>query len=63
MGTIVSSQRITKYIMKKDLSAITKVTSLESHEMIVALRQDAGSSIKTTTELTKTSKYRDILIF
>ncbi|XP_049803049.1 microsomal triacylglycerol transfer protein isoform X2 [Schistocerca nitens] len=57
LSALVNSQRTSKYTMTGDLLAIDSVIATETHEMFVAIRQDAGSSIKAVLELSRTGRF------
>lgn len=51
LGTVVSARREAKHTLKHDLSVLESVETSEYHEMTVALRKEAGSSVQATQEL------------
>lgn len=54
MGTLVTSKRETKYRLSADMSVVQSVVADEVHSMVVAMRQDAGGSVRATQQVTLT---------
>ncbi|GFG29687.1 hypothetical protein Cfor_03737 [Coptotermes formosanus] len=51
MGTLVTSKREVKYTLSNDMSVVQSATAEEVHNMVVEMRQDAGSSVRATQQI------------
>ena len=52
LGTIVTSDRQTKYVLSQDLSVVQLAVAEETHNMVVEMRQDAGGSVQAKQIIT-----------